>query len=77
MSYVSYWSLIAMTTPCSGPMSSPVAAKCWSSAAATSSASGIAGSASTASVMLRALRASKPHCSRVAGLRFSVDNALI
>ena len=72
MSKVSYWSLIAMTTPCSGPTSLPVFAKYLSSAAAVSSASGMFGSASTKSVWLRALRSSKPHAIRVVGRRFSV-----
>ena len=47
-----------------------------SSAAAVSSASGIAGSLSTASVMLRALRSSKPHARRFVGRRLSVISAL-
>ena len=75
-SNVSNWSLIAMTTPCNGPTSSPVRAKASSSAAATSSASGIPGSSSAASVMLRALRASNSTLERFR-TRFSVVSALI
>ena len=77
MSKVSYWSLIAMTTPCSGPASLRPFLKSASIAAAVSSASGMAGSSSAASVWLRALRSSKPHASRAAGRRFSVMSALI
>jgi hypothetical protein len=75
MSTVSYWSLIAITTPWSG-RSLPVRAKSASSCAALSSASGSAGSLSVASVMLRALRSSKPHARRFAGRRLSVISAL-
>ena len=43
----------------------------------TSNASGIVGSLSVASVMLRALRSSKPQARRVGGRRFSVRRELI
>ena len=68
---------MAMTTPWSGPTSVPVRANARSWAAAVSSASGMFGALSARSVMLRALRASKPHRSRAAGRRLSVDSALI
>jgi hypothetical protein len=77
MSNVSYWSLIAMTTPWSGPNSLPVCANWRSCAAATSNASGMVALSSTRSVRLRALRSSKPHVVRVAGRRLSVESALM
>ena len=68
---------MAITTPCSGPINVPVEAKWASCCSATSSASGMPGSSSTASVMLRALRASNPQAVRRAGLRFKVIRALM
>ena len=65
------------TTPWSGPINCPVLAKCASSAAATSSASGIFGSSSKRSVTLRALRSSNPHALRDAGRRLRVISALM
>ena len=59
------------------PLATPVVANSRSCAAATSSASGMFGAASFASVMLRALRSSKPNFLRVAGRRLRVMSALI
>src|SRR5580765_3915248 len=69
MSNVSYQSLTAYTVPCSGPTSLPVVLKYASCFAAISSASGMSGLLSRASVMLRALWASRPSATRLAGRR--------
>ena len=68
---------MASTTPCNGPISRPVRAKWASCRAATSSASSIPAALSVPSVILRALRSSKPHARRAAGRRFNVIRALI
>jgi hypothetical protein len=77
MSFVSYWSLMATTTPWSGPARRPVLANAASCTAAVSSASGMLAALSTRSVMLRAFRGSNPHRSRAAGRKFRVESALI
>src|SRR6266853_1403843 len=77
MSNVSYQSLTAYTVPWRRPTSLPVALKEASCLAATSSASGMSGLLSSASVMLRALCASIPNATRFAGRRLTVIIELI